>query len=151
MAKANPAFAQIIDHRRPMLPMTDGIKSAVVAGAHAGATLAAGKVGIDVDENREQAIRNEEETPTAWQEQQPEVTDGGMSWGKSGQTETTHERGAESIPLSAMESLGIQPQQSSSTTPEPATLGRPLQPDSPSGSSGNWNASDIFRNTRIGG
>lgn len=138
--------SQVFDHRRPM---TDGIKSAVVAGAHAGATLAAGKVGIDVDENREQAIKNGEETPTAWQEQQPEVTDGGMSWGKSGQTETTHERGAESIPLSAMESLGIQPQQSSSTTPEPATLGRPLQPVSGHGATlgSGWSMKDIISNT----
>lgn len=69
--------------------------------------------------------------------------DGGMSWGRGGQTETTAERGAETIPLGAAESLGISPEVSTQTSPTPSDLGRPTQPDSGHGADGNHNMSHI--------
>jgi hypothetical protein len=74
--------------------------------------------------------------------------DGGMSWGKSGETESTRERGAETIPPGAMASLGINPQQSSTTSPTPSDFGRPVKPDADRDES--WNMSQISE-YKIGG
>jgi hypothetical protein len=79
------------------------------------------------------------------------VNDSGLSWGRAGQVEATKERGQPQMPAGAASATGFGNVQSASTvTPDPVTLGRPLMPDSPSGSEGNWNAADIFANTRIG-
>jgi hypothetical protein len=151
MAKTNPAFAQIVDHRRPMLPMTDGIKSAVVAGAHAGQAMAVGKApGLDAEtqitENNEAVLRGEE-TP----QQQPEIEDATLNWGRMGQVESTKERGQPEMPTGAASATGFGSVESAGTTsPNPSTLGTELRPVSGSGGSGNWNMSKIA-NYEIGG
>jgi hypothetical protein len=84
-------------------------------------------------------------------EETPAAQDGGMSWGTgNGGAQTTHERGAETIPPSAAASTGISPDDVSSASPTPSTLGRPLTSASGSGAEKNYNASAIYENTRIG-
>jgi hypothetical protein len=84
-------------------------------------------------------------------EQAPAAQDGGMSWGTgNGGAQTTHERNAETIPPGAAASTGLSPDDVSSASPMPSTLGKPLTPVSGSGVQGNWNSSSIFENTKIG-
>ena len=79
-----------------------------------------------------------------------EGEDSGMSWGKSGQTETTAERGAPTIPPGAAAALGISPENATSTSPQPDTFYRPPQPPPQHGSKGGHaNAGDIFSSTKI--
>lgn len=167
MARPNPAFAQVHDHRHPT---RDNVKSAVVAGAHAGQAMAVGKApGLDDDaetqitENNEAVLRGEE-TP----QQQPEIeapaqttdarlrsstsrqnpysTDAGLSWGRSGAVEMNPERGAVSIPSGAGEASGFgSPMSSATTTTMPTTLGAELRPVSSHGADGNWNMEAIIR------
>ena len=85
----------------------------------------------------------------------PYTVDAGASWGRSGQLETSRERGSEQIPESARQSMGIDPGMTSegvSPVPEilPGPAGSRFEPDTDH-SAGTWNASDIFANTRIRG
>jgi hypothetical protein len=80
----------------------------------------------------------------------PGAVDGGMSWGTgNGGTQTTAERGSETIQPAAREAMGIEPMNVTQQSPTPTTLGEPLRPVSGSGSHGNFNMSDIA-NYRIG-
>jgi hypothetical protein len=152
-------FAQIHDHRRgenfpvaqprqvrdematgpsveSQLMETDGISNAVKAGAAAGEKIAEGKVpGVD--------NYNEEETAKAKKSGTVVSADAGMSWGRGGETETTHERSQETIPPGAASAEGISPTLMTSVSPEPSTLGRPTVPVPAHGAAGNWNMSEI--------
>jgi len=75
--------------------------------------------------------------------------DSGASWGRSGQTESTAERNAETIPAPALQTMGIAPSMTSaSTSPTPNEFHAPVKPDGNHNAA--WNAGDIFNNTRIG-
>ncbi len=91
---------------------------------------------------------NEEKMREAKKEHAVESGDSGMSWGRGGETETTAERGAESIPPAALASMAIDPQPGGTTSPQPDQLSRPVRPDADA-SAGNWNMHDII-NTKIG-
>ena len=164
MRQPNPAFAQITDHRRPHL---DNIKSAVSVGAHAGETLAAGKVpGLDQPQSGDiaesnRALLNGESKPKAWEpttEQKDAQTnrhlrssithqsawDAGMHWGRSGAVEVSPDRGAVSMPSGAEASTGFgSPMSSATTSTIPSTLGADVRPVSGSGAQGNQNMGQI--------
>lgn len=160
------------------LPTKDSIKSAVATGAHVGESLAQGKVaGIsDENETREgRATENAQAETEKLEESGPKEVlqakgegdadphlrsstahqsayDSGMSWGRAGQTETSHERGAETIPESALQAAGINPGLvGTSVSPIPEVLPGPagFEP-APSRTSSTYNAAAIFENTRIG-
>jgi len=154
--KPNPAFANVTCHFPVAQPRqvrdematgssiesqltemeTDSIGSAVKAGAAAGEKIAAGKVpGVD--------NYNEEETAKAKKSGTVVSADAGVSWGRGGETETTHERSQETIPSGAASAEGISPTLMTSVSPEPSTLGRPTVPVPANGAAGNWNMSEI--------
>jgi hypothetical protein len=73
-----------------------------------------------------------------------ESGDAGMSWGKGGETQTTRERGAETIPAEALTSMAIKPQQASTTSPEPDRFDRRRVVPVGNFSQGNMNMDDII-------
>jgi hypothetical protein len=103
-----------------------------------------------VGESAASSVSGEDETPL---EKKNDLIlrgkDASMSWGRSGQTETSHERNAETIPPGASRSMGIDPQMISSTDPTPYQFDRPTRPV-PNCSEGNWNMEAIANSTRIG-
>jgi hypothetical protein len=120
---------------------TDGIGSAVKAGAAVGVKLAEGHVD-NYNEEKEHEAKRAGTVVSA---------DAGMSWGGgNGETSTFAERNAEQIPPGAAASEGIRPEMRGGVSPDPSGLGRPTLPDSPRGAQGNWNASDIFAKTNFG-
>jgi hypothetical protein len=149
--------AQVFDHR---FPVRDGLVSTARAGAAAGERVAEGHVpGVDnlnsekmAEAKKEGAVVSSDDDET--HERNLEIlhgatpagaADSGMSWGKVGSTETSAERGSESIAPGARTALGIDPQGiSQSTSPEPSDFGKPLRPVSDH-SQGNWNMADIIR------
>jgi hypothetical protein len=125
------------------IPTRDSTRTARAAeneNAEESKTEAGGEVGGMAPADRNDEIKRGEAHPAAW--------DAGMSWGASGGTETTSERGAESIPQAVQQSMGIDPENVSSASPTPETLGRPLVPAANHNES--WNAASIFEHTKIG-
>jgi hypothetical protein len=152
--------AQVFDHR---FPAHDGVVSTARAGAAAGERVAEGHVpGLDnlnsekmAEAKKEGAVVSSDENEV--HERNLEIlrgatpaasSDAGLSWGQSGGVQTSHERGAETIPPSAAGSTGIMPSMVAGPSPTPSDFGRPSQPDGNHNQS--WNAEQIFSGTKIG-
>jgi hypothetical protein len=147
---------QVFDHRSG----DAGIVGAAKAGVRAGERLAQGHVDNYNEEEtakakKEGAVVSSDEHET--HERNLEIlrgatpgasSDAGLSWGQSGGVQTSHERGAETIPPSAAGSTGIMPSMVAGPSPTPSDFGRPSQPDGNHNQS--WNAEQIFSGTKIG-